>query len=296
MSSKMPLNSHTNDAPSLCAGALYIVATPIGNLSDISLRALDVLRQVDFIAAEDTRHTRRLLSHYDIRNKLISCHEHNESERAQGIIEKLSSGMTVALATDAGTPTVSDPGYRIVNAAVAADIRVIPIPGPSAAMTALCASGMPSDAFFFVGFLPSQPAKRRERMKAIAEIPGTLIFYESTRRIGPVLSDAIGIFGDRYAVLAREMTKTHEEFVRGRISELIAELEGRQTVKGEITLLIAPGAAGKAADPSAVRDLIMAGLKSKTAGAASLAKEISKACGISRQTVYDMILEIKGQK
>lgn len=295
MSSKMPLNSHTNDAPPLCAGTLYIVATPIGNLGDISLRALDVLRQVDFIAAEDTRHTRRLLSHYDIRNKLISCHEHNESERAQGIIEKLSSGMTAALATDAGTPTVSDPGYRIVNAAAAAGIRIIPIPGPSAAMTALCASGLPSDAFFFAGFLPSRSAKRRERMQAIAEIPGTLIFYESARRIGPVLSDALDIFGDRDAVLAREMTKTHEEFVRGRLSELIAELEGRQTIKGEITLLIAPGVAEKAADPSAVRDLIIAGLKSKTAGAASLAREISKSCGISRQTVYDMILEIKRQ-
>lgn len=295
MSLKMPLNSHTIETPSLCAGALYIVATPIGNLADISLRALEILRKVDFIAAEDTRHTRRLLSHYDIGNNLISCHEHNEAERVHGIIEKLSSGMTGALATDAGTPTVSDPGYRLVNAAAAAGIRVIPIPGPSAAMTALCASGLPSDAFFFDGFLPSRSAKRRERMRVIAEIPGTLIFYESANRIIATLKDALDIFGDRDAVLAREMTKTHEEFIRGRISEILAEMQDRQAVKGEITLLVAPGVAQKAADPSAIRELIIAGLKSKTAGASFLAKEISKTCGVSRQTVYDMILEIKGQ-
>ena len=291
----MLLNSHTTESPPLCAGALYIVATPIGNLGDISPRALEILSQVDFIAAEDTRHTRRLLSHYDIGNKLISCHEHNEAEKVAGIIEKLASGMTAALATDAGTPAVSDPGYRLVNTAAAAGIRIIPIPGPSAAMTALCASGLPSDAFFFAGFLPSRTAKRRERMQAIAHIPGTLILYESANRIGPTLKDALDIFGDRAAVLAREMTKTHEEFIRGSISEILAELEGRRSVKGEITLLIAPGVAQKAADSSAVRELIIAGLKSKTAGAASLAKEISKTCGVSRQTVYDMILEIKGQ-
>lgn len=295
MSSKMPLNLHMTESPPLYAGALYIVATPIGNLADISLRALEVLRKVDFIAAEDTRHTRRLLSHYDIGNKLISCHEHNEAERIEGIIEKLTSGMTAALATDAGTPTVSDPGYRLVGAAAAAGIRVIPIPGPSAAMTALCASGLPSDAFFFDGFLPSRSAKRRERMKAIADIPGTLILYESGNRIGATLEDALDIFGDRAAVLAREMTKAHEEFIRGSISEILAELQGRQSVKGEITLLIAPGAEQKAADPSAIRELIIAGLKSKTAGASSLAKEISKTCGVSRQAVYDMILEIKGK-
>jgi 16S rRNA (cytidine1402-2'-O)-methyltransferase len=296
MSSKMPLNSHTTESPPLCAGALYIVATPIGNLGDISLRAIEILSQVDFIAAEDTRHTRRLLSHYDIGNKLISCHEHNEAQRVEGIIEKLASGMTAALATDAGTPAVSDPGYRLVNAAAAAGIRIIPIPGPSAAMTALCASGLPSDAFFFAGFLPSRTAKRRERMQAIAHIPGTLILYESANRIGATLKDALDIFGDRAAVLAREMTKTHEEFIRGSISEILAELEGRQSVKGEITLLIAPAVAQKAVDPSAVRELIIAGLKSKTGGTASLAKEISKTCGVSREMVYDMILEIKAQE
>jgi len=295
MSSKMPLNSHTTESPPLCAGALYIVATPIGNLGDITLRALEVLSQVDFIAAEDTRHTRRLLSHYDIGNKLISCHEHNEAERVEGIIEKLASGMTAALATDAGTPSVSDPGYRLVNAAAAAGIRIIPVPGPSAAMTALCASGLPSDAFFFDGFLPSRSAKRRERMRVIADIPGTLIFYESANRISATLADALEIFGDRHAVMAREMTKTHEEFIRGRISEILTELADRQAIKGEITLLVSPGVAQKAADPSAVRDLIIAGLKSKTGGAASLAKEISKTCRVSRQAVYDMILEIKNQ-
>jgi 16S rRNA (cytidine1402-2'-O)-methyltransferase len=291
----MPLNSHMTEASSSRGGILYVVATPIGNPADLSLRALEILKTVDFIAAEDTRHTRRLLSHHDIGNKLISCHEHNETERVEGIIEKLSSGMNAALATDAGTPAVSDPGYRLVVAAAAAGIRIIPIPGPSAAMAALSASGLPSDAFFFDGFLPSRSSRRQERMKAIADIPGTLIFYESAKRIIATLADALEIFGDRDAVLAREMTKTHEEFIRGRISEILAELEDRRTVKGEITLLVAAGSTKKTADPSAIRDLIIEGLKSKTGGAASLAKEISKTCGISRQTVYDMILEIKNQ-
>ncbi len=295
MSSKMPLNSHMTEGSTFCGGVLYIVATPIGNLSDISFRALEILRNVDFIAAEDTRHTRRLLSHHDISNQLISCHEHNEAERVEGILGKLSSGMNAALATDAGTPAVSDPGYRLVVAAAAAGIKIIPIPGPSAAMAALSASGLPSDAFFFDGFLPSRPARRRERMKAIADIPGTLIFYESAKRIIATLADALEIFGDRDAVVAREMTKTHEEFLRGRISEILAELEVRHSIKGEITLLVAPESAKKTTDPSAIRELIIEGLKSKTGGAASLAKEISKACDISRQTVYDMILEIKNQ-
>jgi 16S rRNA (cytidine1402-2'-O)-methyltransferase len=292
----MPLNSHMTEASSSRGGILYVVATPIGNPADISLRALEILKTVDFIAAEDTRHTRRLLSHHDIGNKLISCHEHNETERVEGIIEKLSSGMNAALATDAGTPAVSDPGYRLVVAAAAAGIRIIPIPGPSAAMAALSASGLPSDAFFFDGFLPSRSSRRQERMKVIADIPGTLIFYESAKRIIATLADALEIFGDRDAVLAREMTKTHEEFIRGRLSDLKAELKGRASIKGEITLLIAPGTAEKERDPTAVRELILAGLTSGSKSTSALAKEISKISKMPRQAVYDMILEIKGQK
>jgi 16S rRNA (cytidine1402-2'-O)-methyltransferase len=292
----MPLNSHMTEASSSRGGILYVVATPIGNPADISLRALEILKTVDFIAAEDTRHTRRLLSHHDIGNKLISCHEHNETERVEGIIEKLSSGMNAALATDAGTPAVSDPGYRLVVAAAAAGIRIIPIPGPSAAMAALSASGLPSDAFFFDGFLPSRSSRRQERMKVIADIPGTLIFYESAKRIIATLADALEIFGDRDAVLAREMTKTHEEFIRGRLSDLKAELKGRASIKGEITLLIAPGTAEKEGDPTAVRELILAGLTSGSKSTSALAKEISKISKMPRQAVYDMILEIKGQK
>ena len=219
------------------AGTLYIVATPIGNLEDITLRALRVLKEVDLIAAEDTRHTRALLSRYDIHTRLTSYHEHNELAKARDLAARLERGENVALVSDAGTPTISDPGYRLLQEALKAGISIVPVPGPSALTAVLCASGLPTDRFVFEGFLPAKPGERSERLRSLAEETRTLVFYEAPHRIKETLRDLLEHFGDREAVVAREVTKAHEEFLRGRLSELGAELELREP-RGEFTLLV----------------------------------------------------------
>src|SRR5438874_177589 len=208
--------------PGNMAGTLFIVATPIGNLEDISQRALRILREVDLIACEDTRHTRGLLNHYGIRTKTISYHEHNEDERAEELCSQLESGKNIALVSDAGTPLISDPGFRIVNAAIQRNIPIVPIPGATAFAAALSASGLPSDQFLFAGFLPPRASARRARLEDLRAIQATLIFYEAPHRIATALRDAVDILGNRQAVVARELTKLHEEFVRGRLNELSA--------------------------------------------------------------------------
>jgi 16S rRNA (cytidine1402-2'-O)-methyltransferase len=219
-------------------GTLYIVATPIGNLEDITHRALRVLREVDLIACEDTRHTRKLLNHYDIKTKVTSYHDHNERERSVELLQALASGVNVAIVSDAGTPGISDPGFRLISEAGAKGIAVVAVPGPTAVIAALVASGLPTDEFFFAGFLPSRSGARRTRLTELRDIPATLIFYEAPHRLAATLRDAREILGERAAVIARELTKIHEEIARGRLSELAQRFGSEERTRGEIVLLI----------------------------------------------------------
>ena len=220
-------------------GCLYLVGTPIGNLEDITLRALRILKEVDQIACEDTRHTQKLLTHYDIHKSLISYHEHNEITRAPELVVAMEEGARIALVSDAGMPLVSDPGHRLVVLCVRHRIPVIPIPGPSALLSALSASGLPGEEFLFVGFLPNRSGERRRALEHLRIEDRTIIFYEAPHRVAETVADAREILGDRHACLAREVTKLHEEFRRGRLSELAQSLAERPA-RGEITLLIAP--------------------------------------------------------
>ena len=225
------------------AGCLYLVATPIGNLEDITLRALRVLKEADLIACEDTRQTQKLLQHYAIHKELISYHAHNEMTRAAELVMKLEQGTKVALVSDAGTPGVSDPGHRLVSLALRHRIPVIPIPGPSAFVAALAASGLPTEEFLFVGFLPSRAGARRKALESLKSEPRTIVLYEAPHRLLETLADAAIVMGPRPAVVAREITKIHEEFLRGNLLELRDAAEKRAP-RGEITLLIGPSAGG----------------------------------------------------
>jgi 16S rRNA (cytidine1402-2'-O)-methyltransferase len=219
-------------------GTLYIVPTPIGNLADITHRALQTLKDVDLIAAEDTRYTHKLLQHYGITTKAISYHKHNEQQRSAELLNRLKEGSDIAIVSDAGTPAINDPGFRLVSLALKNDIQVISLPGPSAFVTALVASGLPTDEFFFGGFLPARAAARRARLLELGAVPGTLIFYEAPHRLPATLKDASQLLGPRNAVVARELTKIHEELRRGTLNELAEHYSGSQNVRGEIVLLI----------------------------------------------------------
>ena len=220
-------------------GCLYLVATPIGNLEDITLRAIRILKESDVIACEDTRHTQKLLQHYGIRKELVSYHEHNELTRSPELVIELEQGAKIALVSDAGTPGISDPGHRLVTLCLRHHIPVVPIPGPSALVAALAASGLPTEEFLFVGFLPPRSGARRKALDAVKTEARTLIFYEAPHRIVETLSDASDILGPRPAVIAREVTKIHEEFLRGPLPELL-ESARKRAPRGEITLLIGP--------------------------------------------------------
>ncbi len=278
-----------------CPSGLYVVATPIGNLEDITLRAIKTLNGVDLIAAEDTRHTSRLLSHYRIRTPLVSCHEHNEQQRSPELIGKIQSGAAVALVSDAGTPSVSDPGYRLVRAALAHGVGVFPIPGVSAAVTALCASGLPTDAFVFLGFAPRKKGRRRDLLDSLAGEPRTLVFYESPKRVAAFLEEILAAMGDRPAVLAREMTKLHEEFIRGSLSDIRAVLAGRPEVKGECTLLVDGAAAAEPISDADLIDALRHALAQPGARLSGLARDLARQHGLPRKTVYEMALNIKNQ-
>jgi 16S rRNA (cytidine1402-2'-O)-methyltransferase len=233
--------SRSMDAPlpPLTAGTLYLVATPIGNLEDITLRALRVLRECDVVAAEDTRRTGQLLKHFEISKPLLSYFQFNEARRSEEIIGHLGRGGKVALVTDAGSPGVSDPGERVVRAAIAAGFRVESVPGACALIAALTASGLPADEFHFIGFLPHKSGQRRNKMESLTTVPGTLVFYESPYRIGKLLAGMVETFPEREVVLARELTKRFEEFLRGKPAELLALLQKR-TLKGEFVVLLGP--------------------------------------------------------
>jgi 16S rRNA (cytidine1402-2'-O)-methyltransferase len=218
------------------AGILYLVATPIGNLDDLSIRAVRVLREADLIAAEDTRHTSKLLHHYDIRRPTTSLHEHNEHEKAPALVDRLRAGARIALVSDAGTPAVSDPGFRLVRAAIDAGARVEAIPGPSAVLTALVSSGLPTDGFLFAGFPPPKSLARRAWLDELASERRTLVFFEAPHRIRQTLADALAAFGDRQASIGRELTKLHEEVIRGPLSTLAGRLSDP---RGEFTIVVA---------------------------------------------------------
>jgi 16S rRNA (cytidine1402-2'-O)-methyltransferase len=227
------------DLPALQPATLYLVATPIGNLEDITLRALRVLREGDVVAAEDTRRTGQLLKHFGIAKPLLSCFQFNEARRGQEILERLRRGEKVALVTDAGSPGISDPGERVVRAALAAGFRVEAVPGPCALVAALTASGLPTDEFHFVGFLPHKSGQRRHKLESLRSVAGTLVLYESPYRIARLLAELTAVFPERETVLARELTKKFEEHLRGRPAELL-ETVTRRHLKGEFVVLIAP--------------------------------------------------------
>ncbi len=225
--------------PPLTPGTLYLVATPIGNLEDITLRALRVLRECDVVAAEDTRRTGQLLRHLDLSKPLLSCFHFNEARRSEDIIGRLRRGERVALVTDAGSPGISDPGERVVKAALAAGLRVEPVPGPCALVAALTASGLPTNEFHFIGFLPHKSGARHRKLEESKEIAGTLVFYESPYRVEKLLGELVEVFPERPVTLARELTKKFEEFLRGRPAELLER--ARQRVwKGEFVVLVGP--------------------------------------------------------
>ena len=285
----MPLNSPThNQAP----GTLYIVATPVGNLEDITYRAIRTLKEVDCIAAEDTRQTLKLLNHYQIKKKLVACHEHNEQEAAKGLVENMLDGMNLALVTDGGTPLVSDPGFRLVSLAVGKGIDVVPIPGACAAIAALTGAALPTDRFLFCGFLPKKQGKMQEALETVKDIPATLIFYESPRRVQKLAREMANILGDRQAVLAREISKIHEEFLRGSLLEIARDLACRDGLKGECTLVVA-GPEKKAPDLSTLEQEILNGMARGELSASKLSAKIAKKFGIEKKKVYAMILDTK---
>lgn len=274
-------------------GTLYLVATPIGNLKDISLRALEVLKSVDIIACEDTRHTRKLLNHYEISKRLVSYHEHNEAERAEELVGNLQRGESVAVVSDAGTPGISDPSFRLVRAARDAGIAVVPVPGASAFVNAVIASGIPSDSIFFGGFLPSKMGERVRRLEEVRDIPATLVFYEAPHRLVRSLADCRQVLGPRQAAVARELTKLHEEIVSGTLEEL-AERYSDANIRGEAVLVIDRARttderiAGEMSLPERVRQLENEGTDAKAA-----LKKAAKEFGISRSEAYRMMLAEK---
>ncbi len=276
-------------------GVLYIVATPIGNLHDMTFRGVDILKSVDVIAAEDTRHTLRLLSHFHIRGTLTPCHEHNENQCAGRLVEQLAAGKSVALVSNAGTPSVSDPGYRLVKKAISAGIKVVPLPGASALVTAISASAMPSDMFCFVGFPPRKKGSRFALLQALSRRKETLVFYESPKRLLSLLLEIERHMGDRYVVMARELTKIHEEFLRGPVSLLIEELENRASIKGEVTLLVAGKPDEEMVDNNRLEEEIRTSIAENRLSPSRLAARLAKRYNVSKNEIYQQILTVKSR-
>jgi 16S rRNA (cytidine1402-2'-O)-methyltransferase len=281
------------DVEFAAAPALYLVGTPIGNLEDITLRALRVLKEVDVIACEDTRQTQKLLNHYAIATRTTSYHEHNEMTRSAELVKEMQEGASVALVTDAGMPGISDPGYRLIALAIRHHVPVVPIPGASAFLAALVASGLPTDSFRFSGFLPAKRGERRAALEAVKSSPRTQAFYETPHRVVEALEDVVEILGEsRHVVVAREVTKLHEEFLRGRAGEVLANLSAREAVKGEITLLI-----GKAEERDArvgadapvrpsVRHRVEQIMAEEKVDEKAALKKVAKERGVSKSEAY----------
>ena len=274
-------------------GVLYVVATPIGNLEDVTLRALRVLAEVDLVAAEDTRRTRVLLARHGIQKPLTSYHDAVERERAPRIVERLRAGASVALVSDAGTPGIADPGYHLVRGALAAGIPVVPIPGPSAVAALVSVAGLPADRFVFEGFLPTRSGPRAERLRALAAEPRALVFYEAARRLPAFLSAAEAALGDREAVIARELTKLHEELLRGRLSVLAAEVAARPALRGEVTVLVAGAGAGAPVAAAVDLDGRIAAARAAGLGVRELSASLAAETGLPRREIYQRALALE---
>jgi 16S rRNA (cytidine1402-2'-O)-methyltransferase len=283
-------------------GTLYVVATPIGNLEDITLRALRVLREVELIACEDTRQTRKLLARHEIKTPMISYHEHNEQERSQELIENLKAGSTIALVSDAGAPTISDPGLILIQHAIDEGIPVVPIPGPSAVITALMAAGLLTDRFLFLGFLPARRTARRTALEPLRQSPYTLVFHEAPHRIQATVQDALEILNDRPAVLARELTKIHEEFLRAPLSQLLKHLEGHRA-KGEMVLIVAGVSESDlqtqqliAEHGRDIYDTVIELMRTAKLDLKAAVKQVARARGMSKNEVYRAVLKEKAER
>src|SRR5271170_1449895 len=281
------MTDEQGDSPT---GCLYLVATPIGNLEDITLRALRVLKEADVIACEDTRQTQKLLNHYGIATRTTSYHEHNEMMRAPELVLELEQGARIALVTDAGMPGISDPGFRLIALAIRHHVPVVPIPGASAFLAALVASGLPTDSFRFSGFLPAKPGQRRTFLETIRDSPRTQVFYEAPHRVKESLQDVVEILGaERHVVVAREVTKLHEEFLRGQASEILQTLNARGDIKGEITLLIGkPEETAQKTVPAAasVRQRVEQIMAEEKLDEKAALKRVAKEMGVSKSEAY----------
>lgn len=276
----------------MTTGRLYVVATPIGNLADITLRALRVLGEVDVIAAEDTRTTRKLLAHHGIRTPLVSYHEHNETLRTPELLGRLLDGESVALVSEAGTPSISDPGYRLVEGCIAAEIAVEPIPGPSAVLAAVVVSGLPSDSFVFEGFLPRRASERRKRLEGLAKERRTIVMFEAPHRLDASLQDMVDALGDRRAALCRELTKLHEEVRRESLSKLAASVR-RKPVKGELVIVV-EGAPRAEPDVDAALEEALGRITSGES-VREATRAVAEERGVPRRALYDRVLETRGK-
>jgi len=288
------MSATSNPRPPLLPG-LYVVATPIGNLEDITLRALRILKEADLIACEDTRQTQKLLNHYGVTTRTTSYHEHNEAERSQELAHDLNQGLRLALVTDAGMPGISDPGFRLISLAIGQGIPVIPIPGAAAVVTALVASGLPTDSFRFNGFLPAKSGQRTRMLESIRTSPRTQVFYEAPHRVKEVLNDIVEVLGPgRRVVVARELTKIHEEFLRGNAGEILQTLNARGEIKGEITLLIGKAGEGdQAGSRVRIGERLQQIMSEERMDEKAALKRIAKELGISKSEAYRELQRIK---
>jgi len=285
----MEKNSATDGGHSALAPGLYLVGTPIGNLEDITLRAVRVLKEADVIACEDTRQTQKLLNHYGIKTRTTSYHEHNEMTRAPELVLELEQGAKIALVSDAGMPGISDPGFRLITLAIRHGVPVVPVPGASAFLSALVASGLPTDAFRFSGFLPTKRGARRALLESIRQSPRTQVFYAAPHRVSEALEDVVEILGaDRHVVIAREVTKLHEEFLRGQAVEVLEKLKRRGEIKGEITLLIgkAEEAQKEVVSASGIRQRVEEVMREEKVDEKTALKKAAKERGISKSEAY----------
>ena len=292
----MPLSLPTegwtpSDSPPF--GTLFVVATPIGHMEDVTLRALRTLKDVDVIAAEDTRKTRKLLSRHKISTPLVSYHDHNKEKRTPKLLAKLKAGISIALVTDAGTPSISDPGHYLVREAIREAVSVVPIPGASAIIAALSVSGLPTDSFVFVGFVPRKPGKRKALLDQLKQEPRTLIFYESPQRLLGLLREILGAMGDRKAVTARELTKVHEEILRGPLSKMVEEMSAGPPLKGECTLLVAGRETGRRIDLKSIQNHLRRLHHEQDGSLSDVVKEVAREYGLPKKIVYEEALKIK---
>jgi 16S rRNA (cytidine1402-2'-O)-methyltransferase len=277
-------------------GTLYVVATPIGNLEDMTYRAVRTLREADLIACEDTRHTAKLLAHYGIEKPTVSYHEHNEAARAEELVAKLEQGLNVAQVSDAGMPGISDPGYRVIKLAIERGIQVVPVPGPSAAIAALAVSGLPTDSFQFLGFLPGRSGERRTLLESLRDAQQTTVVYEAPHRVMESMRDIVDILGSaRPVVVARELTKVHEEFIRGSAAELLENLQQRE-VKGEITLLIGKSEGQTTAAKKDIATRLQEIMREQKIDENAALKVVAKELGVSKSEAYRELQRVRRKK